>query len=720
MSKKKKNSISEFEKKYKLELIQYFTNHANKSFNHKQLAYQLNIVDDFGKSELIKLLNKLLREKQIEETSRGKYRIAHQSKFYTGKIDISLDGRGFFSCEELQEDIIVPHRNLNHALPGDRVRVYAYKRKRISRRMEGDVVEIISRFRTQFVGTLQLYKNYGFVVPDDKRIYTDFFIPFKNLNGARDGDKVGVELIDWPQASKNPFGRITQVLGKPGEHHTEIHSILFDHGLPAQFPEEVERDANQIPKEIHPREIAARRDMRHTLTFTIDPADAKDFDDALSFEVLDNGEYEIGIHIADVSHYMQPGTLLDEEAYNRGTSVYLVDRVVPMLPEVLSNELCSLRPNEDKLTFSAVFRMNDRGEVLHQWFGRTVIHSDRRYAYEEAQDIIEGKDTGETPALRKAILKLNELARILRKKRMKNGAITFDKLEVKFVLDEENEPAEIFFKHSKESNKLIEEFMLLANRKVAEFIGKTRNGKASSRTFVYRVHDLPDIEKLTELKQIVSRFGYSIDIHNPDKMSKSINKLLKDVQGTPEENMIETLTIRSMSKAIYTTKNIGHYGLAFEYYTHFTSPIRRYPDVLVHRLLQHYLDKGKSPARDEYERQCVYLSEREQLATKAERDSIKYMQVKYMMQYMDQEFEGVISGITSWGLFVEIIENLCEGMVRIRDIMDDYYLFDEKQYAIIGQSTGMKYRLGDKVRIRVKHADLEKKQLEFTLLDKIE
>jgi ribonuclease R/exosome complex exonuclease DIS3/RRP44 len=720
MSKKKKSKLSDFEKRYKLELIQYLTNNPDKSYNYKQLAYQLNIVDDFNKGELVKLLNKLKQKKQIKETGRGKFKIAHQSHYYTGRVDLALDGRGFFICEELEEDIVIPHRNLNHAFHGDEVRVYVYNRKRSSKKREGDVVEILKRYKTHFVGTLQLYKNFGFVIPDDKRVYADFFIPIKHINGAKDGDKVGVEFRDWPANSENPFGKITHILGRPGEHNTEIHSILFDYGLPADFPKEVEDAAAKIPVEIHPKEIASRKDLREVLTFTIDPADAKDFDDALSFKKLPGGTYEIGIHIADVSHYVTPGSILDEEAYNRGTSVYLVDRVVPMLPEILSNNLCSLRPKEDKLTFSAVFEINNSAQVLRQWFGRTVIHSDKRYTYEEAQEIIEGKSTINDSPLHEAILTLDNLAKILRKKRMKNGAITFDKVEVKFTLDKDNEPTGIRFKHSKDAHKLIEEFMLLANRKVAEFIGQSKDGSPSGRTFVYRVHDLPDMDKLIELQHIISRFGYSIDLKDAGSLSKSINKLLEEVKGTPEENMIETLTIRSMSKAIYTTRNIGHYGLAFEYYTHFTSPIRRYPDVMVHRLLQHYLDKRKSPQRAPYEAQCKHSSEREQLATKAERDSIKYMQVKYMMKHMDEEFEGVISGITSWGVFVEIIDNLCEGMVRIRDIMDDYFLFEEKEYAIIGQSTGMKYRLGDKVIIRVKHADLEKKQLDFTLLGHVE
>jgi len=724
MSKKKKgNKKHTFEKQYTQNLLQYLTNNANQSFNHKQLAYQLNIVDDFNKGELKKLLKKLVNSQQIKEVGRGKYKITHQSHYYEGVLDVTLNGTAFFICDELEKDIYIPSRNLNHGLHGDMVRVYSYNRQRSSKKKEGDVVEILKRAKTQFVGTLQLHKNHGFVVPDDKRMYADFFIPIKSIKNAKDGDKVVVKMKDWPPNSKNPFGRIIDILGKPGEHNTEMHSILYDYGLPYKFPDRVEQDAATLPIEITAKEIAKRRDMRKILTFTIDPKDAKDFDDALSFQKLANGNYEIGIHIADVSHYVRPNTLLEEEAYNRATSVYLVDRVVPMLPEVLSNNVCSLRPNEEKLTFSAIFEINNKAKVVNEWFGRTVIYSDKRYAYEDAQEIIEHPEPMKMAKssldknLTDAILTLDKLAKILRKNRMSSGAITFDKIEVKFDLDKNNEPVGIKFKHSKDANKLIEEFMLLANRKVAEFIGRKKDGSPSKNTFVYRIHDEPNVEKLAVLQQIIGKFGYKIDTRNVEVLSKSINQLLLDVKDSPEENMIETLTIRSMSKAVYTTKNIGHYGLAFEYYTHFTSPIRRYPDVMVHRLLQHYLDNGKSPKAEIYEEMCKHSSEREQLATKAERESIKYMQVKYMNKHLDETFEGVISGVTEWGMYVELTDNLCEGMVRIKDIQDDYYLFDEKQYAVIGQATKKVYRLGDKVTIRVKNADLERKHLDYILVD---
>ena len=573
-------------------------------------------------------------------------------------------------------------------------------------------------------------KNFGFVLPDNPKMYADIFISKKHIDGAQHGDKVLAKITDWPDNSKNPFGKILTVLGKPGEHDTEIHSILLEYGLPYKFPEEVEQDAAKLSVEITKEEISKRRDMRDTLTFTIDPKDAKDFDDALSFKIVQNGNYEIGIHIADVSHYLSENTILDDEAYSRATSVYLVDRVVPMLPEVLSNGVCSLRPNEEKLTFSAVFEMNAKAEIINEWFGRTVTYSDRRFAYEEAQEIIESRSnvipsnisiTGESYTVEKEIveatLKLDELAKKLRDKRLKQGAITFDRVEVKFNLNEDAEPIGVYFKESKDANKLIEEFMLLANKKVAEFIGKSKNGSPTKDTFIYRIHDEPNPEKLDGLKQIIGKFGYQINTQTKESISNSLNKLLSDVKGKGESNMIETLTIRSMSKAIYTTDNIGHYGLAFDYYSHFTSPIRRYPDVMTHRLLQHYLDGGKSPKAAIYEEKCQHSSEREILASKAERDSIKYMQVKYMQDHQDQEFKGVISGVTEWGIYVEIIENKCEGMVRIRDIKDDYYIYDEKQYALVGQATNNLLQLGAEVTVRVKNTDLERKHLDFDLIN---
>jgi ribonuclease R/exosome complex exonuclease DIS3/RRP44 len=633
-----------------------------------------------------------------------------KSHYYEGVVEVTSRGNAYVVCEDLEHDIYIPSRNLNHALNNDVVKVYVYKRKK-NKKQEGDIVDIIERAKTEFVGVLQKSKNFGFVVPDDPKMYADIFVSPKELGEAEDGDKVLAEITDWPANSKNPFGKVTRVLGKPGDHDTEIHSILLEYGLPYAFPDHVEEYASKIPIEITQEEIGKRRDMRKDLTFTIDPVDAKDFDDALSFKILENGNYEIGIHIADVSHYVKEDTALEDEAYLRATSVYLVDRVVPMLPEILSNNVCSLRPNEEKLTFSVVFEMDEKGHLINQWFGRTVIYSDKRFAYDDAQQIIEGNTEGVDQSLQKAILTLDSLAKKLRKRRMSEGAISFDKTEVKFNLDEDANPIGVYVKESKDANKLIEEFMLLANKKVAEFIGKKK------KTFVYRVHDEPNIDKLALLQGIITKFGYMINTNTRQSTSESLNKLLADVHGKAESNMIETLTIRSMSKAIYTTENIGHYGLAFDYYTHFTSPIRRYPDVMAHRLLQYYLDGGQSVKAEKYEEKCKHSSEREFMASKAERDSIKYMQIKYMQDHNDQEFEGVISGVTEWGIYVEIIENKCEGMVRIKDITSDYFIYDEKQYALIGQADKRMYQLGDQVTVTVKNTDLERKHLDFNLVE---
>ena len=708
-------------------ILKVLDKHPKQSLNYKQISSKLNITDPGGRNEVMRKLKELVAQQRVKEVEKGKYQIIPKEHYFYGVVEITSNGNAYVDCEDLEYDIYIPSRNLNKALNNDYVKVYVYKRKK-NKKQEGDIIEIIERAKTQYVGVLQMSKNFGFVIPDDIKMYTDIFIPKNQLNGAKDGDKVLTVMTDWPEKSKNPFGKIIEVLGRPGDHDTEIHSILIEYGLPYRFPEEVEQFAAKLPIEISDEEIARRRDMRKDLTFTIDPKDAKDFDDALSFTVLDNGNFEVGIHIADVSHYVKEGSILDEEAYNRGTSVYLVDRVVPMLPEILSNNVCSLRPDEEKLTFSAVFEIDAKAHVINQWFGKTVILSDKRFTYEQAQEIIEGHfnakslPKGKAESIREAILQLDKLAKILRKNRMRNGAISFDKTEVKFELDENNVPIGVYVKESKDAHKLIEEFMLLANRKVAEFVGKKKdvhekNQRPKSKTFVYRVHDEPDTDKLSALQAIISKFGYRIQTDSKKHITQSLNKLLTDVHGKAESNMIETLTIRSMSKAYYTTHNIGHYGLAFDYYTHFTSPIRRYPDVMVHRLLERYLHKGKSVNEDVYEEMCKHSSDRETLATRAERDSIKYMQVKYMQDHPDLEFDGVITGVTDWAIYVEIIENKCEGMVRIRDIKSDFYIFDESQYALVGQVTKHMYQLGDKVRVSVKNTDLEKKQLDFYLIE---
>ena len=696
----------------------------NQSFNYKQIAAKLGVNDASSRNQIIKTLAKLAAKQEIEQIDRGKYKAIINTEYHIGIMDMSSRGSGYIISDDFDEDIFIASNNMNKALDGDEVEFYAYKRRKRGK-IEGEVTSIVKRAKTEYVGVIQIHKNYAFVIPDGNKMYTDIFVPINKTNKAEEGDKVLVTLEDWPEKADSPYGRVLKVLGKPGEHNTEIHSILAEYGLPYEFPHEVETYANTLDTSITKEEIAKRRDMRKDLTFTIDPKDAKDFDDALSFTVLDDGLYEIGIHIADVSHYLQEGTVLDDEAYERATSVYLVDRVVPMLPEILSNGACSLRPHEEKYTFSAVFKMNDKAEIKDQWFGRTVTYSDARFAYEEAQSIIETKTntipkevslTGKTyqadQAIADAVLKLDELAKIMRRKRMSTGAISFDKVEVKFNLDEDANPVGVYFKTSKDANKLIEEFMLLANKKVAEFIGKQK------KTFVYRVHDEPDDSKLAALQNVIGRFGYKLNFKDRKSISNSLNNLLKDVNGKKEQNLVDTLTIRSMSKAEYTTHNIGHYGLAFDYYSHFTSPIRRYPDVMAHRLLQHYLDGGKSVNEEAYEDKCNHSSNMENLATKAERDSIKYMQIRFMEDHKDEDFVGVISGVTDWGIYVEIISNKCEGMVSTRDMTDDHYEFDEDHYALIGKNSKTMYQLGDEVVVKVKNTDLVKKHLDFTLIGK--
>ena len=692
-------------------IVDIFEKSGNKPLNYKQVAAKLNVSDSDSKAAIAEVLTIDPKNSPFIESERGKFQLRQIKVYVTGKVDMTADGSAYVIPEdELENDIFIAPRKLRQALHGDIVKVHTYE-KRKGRKKEGEVVEILQRAKTDFTGIINLSKSFAFFIADDRKMLHDIFIPLDNLNGAKDGEKVVVSITEWPKGSKNPVGRVKDVLGKKGENNTEMNAILADYGFPLSFPPEVEKEANSFSAVIDNTEILKRRDFRTIPTFTIDPADAKDFDDAISFQQLPNGHYEIGVHIADVSHFVKPDTALDKEAFERATSVYLVDRVIPMLPERLSNDLCSLRPNEDRLCFSAVFELDDKANIHDQWFGRTVIHSDRRFSYEEAQEVIENKAGDFTTE----ILKLNELAYILREKKFKNGAISFESEEVKFTLDENGKPTGVYTKVRKDAHKLIEDFMLLANRKVAEYIGKQGKGK-NKLTFVYRFHDLPNPETLTTFSQFASRFGHKLTIRSDKETAKSLNALMTKIEGSKEQNLLTSLAVRSMAKAVYTTKNTSHYGLAFDYYTHFTSPIRRYPDVMVHRLLQFYLDGGQKVNAEHYEKMSEHSSQMEKKAAEAERASIKYKQAEFLQDQIGIEYTGIVSGVTEWGMYVEIESNKCEGMVRLRDITDDFYVLDEKNYAIIGQRKKKKYQLGDEVQIKVKKVDLDKRQIDFTLL----
>ena len=691
--------------------ISQLCNSSVEPMGPKQICRVLKVKDKITKHQVLFIIKNLLAEGSIKEVSHGLYGSQKPIIYYEGKIDKTPSGSGYVICDSLDIDVYISSKNAGQTFGGDKVK-FALTGANKGKNPEGRILSIIERGRTEHVGNIRIDSKNSFMSPDNSRVGTDFYISKDKLNGANDGDKVIVKLIDWPQRAKSPFGEVIKIIGKSGEHHTEIHAILAEFGLPYEFPKAVEDYVDSLPEKISSDEISKRRDMRKVSTFTIDPHDAKDFDDALSIEKIGDDAWEIGIHIADVSHYVAEGSLLSDEAYQRATSVYLVDRVVPMLPEKLSNKVCSLRPNEEKLCFSAVFTMNSKAEILKEWFGRTVIYSDHRFAYEDAQDVIEKKKG----FFSEEILFMNMLAKKMRKRRISAGAITFDRVEVKFQLDEKHQPTGVYFKQAKDANKLIEEFMLLANKRVAAFIGRAQDGKATNNAFVYRVHDIPDPEKINTFSTFVRQFGYSINANNPKEIAHSMNRILSDVDGKREENMVELLAIRTMSKAIYTVNNIGHYGLGFDYYTHFTSPIRRWPDVMVHRLLQKYLDGEKNHDKIKIEEQCKHSSSMEKLSTDAERASIKYMQVKYLLGKEGEVFDGQISGVTDFGMFVELKESLCEGRISVRDIKDDHYQLNKETFCLVGRSKGKKFQLGDSLRVRILNVDLVKKQIDFGLV----
>ena len=718
MAKKKKNKkFRKFKKsavlnkkKLKSNILSVLYDKKAKTVNYKQVSSWLGIKDDESRRLVNIALQELKDDEYLDQVSHGSYKLKARSGNITGKVELQPHGFAYVVSGEADRPVLISSKNLNHAMEGDRVRVAMHARRK-KHDLEGEVIEIIERAKTHFVGTIELSRNFAFLIPSGK-VSFDIFIPLEKLNGAKNGQKAIAEIVEWPPKARSPFGKIIEVLGDTGDNDAEMHAILAEFELPHKFPEKIDKVAEKIPMEIPEEELKNRRDFRKITTFTIDPADAKDFDDALSLQQLKNGNWEIGVHIADVTHYVTPGSLIEEEAVSRATSVYLVDRVVPMLPERLSNGVCSLRPNEDKLCFSAVFELNDKAGIVKEWFGKTAIHSDRRFTYEEAQQIIE---TGNGD-LSKEVLKLNELAEKLRDERFKKGSIAFERIELKFEIDEKGKPVSVFFKEAKESNKLIEEYMLLANKRVAEFIGKPKNQK-EAKTFVYRIHDKPDSEKLETFNSFISRFGYGIQLTSANAISSSMNNLLKNVRGKKEQNVVETLAIRTMAKAEYSTRNIGHYGLSFDYYSHFTSPIRRYPDMMVHRLLEKYLAGGKSVDENEYEDLCRHSSNMETRAAHAERSSIKYKQVEFMQDHLGEVYPGVISGVTDWGIYVEL-ENKIEGMVPIGELGDDFYTFDEKNYQLVGRHTNQTYQLGDDVKVEIWRTNLEKKHLDFRMAKK--
>ncbi len=688
-------------------LIAMIDGSPSKLFTTKSLAKKVGLQDK-DMLHIEGLLGHFVKRNLIKQIDVGVYQSNHEAEYATGRVDYVNREFAYVICEGFAQDVWVNKRHLGFALDGDTVKIVLHKFSK-SDRIEGEVVEILQRARTEFIGRVEISTRFAFVVADNKKMFYDIFIPLENLNGAKNNDKVIATIESWKAEDKNPTGKVKKILGKAGENNAEIHAIMAEYGLPIDFPEPVEKQAQAIDETISATEIAKRRDFRAVPTFTIDPEDAKDFDDALSVLPLENGNWEIGVHIADVSYYVEPDTFLDQEAYRRATSVYLVDRVVPMLPEKLSNFVCSLRPDEDKLTFSAVFEINERGTVVNQWFGRTIIRSQRRFSYEEAQTVIE---TGEGD-FAKEIGILQKLAVKIKQARFKKGAIAFESVEVRFKLDENAKPIAVIPKVRKEAHKLIEEFMLLANKCVAEYVFKKKKGK-NVLAMVYRTHDEPDAEKLQNLALFAKQFGHQLDTQE-ENLSKSLNQLSLDVEGKPEQNVLQNLAMRAMAKAVYSTEPKGHFGLAFAHYTHFTSPIRRYPDVMVHRLLQYYLDGGNSVDRNLYETKCKHTSNMERKAAEAERASIKYKQVEYLQGMKGKTLEGIISGVTEWGIYVEVLQ-VCEGMIRLADLTDDYYEYHAAQHSIVGRRYRQTFRLGDKLKVIVKRTDLEKRMIDFELV----
>ena len=688
----------------KEQILGLLNENVSKAYSVRQLAKVLQIRGKKHKDQMLGLLFEM-EDKNEVSIVRNKFKSTRKPQSFVGTVDFVNARTAFIISEGFTRDPKVKTDDLKYALDGDTVEFILLNKP--GRNPRARVERIIARKRNTFVGRIEMSSTYAFVIADNRRMHYDIFVKNNDTNGATHNDKVIVEITEWPGWDKNPEGKVTRVLGKAGENDAEIHSIMAEFGLPWDFPTNVEAAAQKIPEDIPSSEVKKRTDYRQTPTFTIDPADAKDFDDALSFKKLKNGRYEVGVHIADVTHYVKQGDILDREAFNRATSVYLVDRTVPMLPERLSNGLCSLRPEEDKLTFSAVFELNENAHIIKEWFGRTIIHSNRRFTYEEAQSVIENMEGD----FEEEINKLNKLALKLRKDRFSNGAINFETTEVKFDLDEKGRPLGIIPKVRKDAHKMIEEFMLLANKRVANFVYHLKESK-DKHPFVYRVHDNPDPEKLNTFSVFARKFGHQLQI-NENGVSNSLNRLMDKIEGRPEQNVLETLAIRTMAKAKYTTEAKGHFGLAFDHYSHFTSPIRRYPDVMVHRLLQHYLLKGKPVDREEYEGQCEHASEMEKRAADAERASIKYKQVEFMQNAEDKDYDGIVSGVTEWGIYVEIVETKCEGMVKIADLIDDFYEYDDKNFCVVGTRNKKTITLGDDVKVKVKDTDIDRRTIDL-------